>query len=112
MPSTKLSLAAVATLALAGRANAIAVDLTTESFDAQIAGKGAFVKFFAPWCVARAMWATRLARCARRAREDAVDDDALDERAPTLIDDVRNASCGRRDGRDARCATRATRADD
>jgi protein disulfide-isomerase A6 len=50
MPSVKLSLAAVAAFALAGRANAIAMDLTNENFDSQVGGgKGAFIKFYAPW---------------------------------------------------------------
>jgi hypothetical protein len=43
----KFVLATVA--ALAAGVNAGAVDLTPDNFDEQTSGKGAFVKFLAPW---------------------------------------------------------------
>jgi len=53
MFSTKMSLGAVAALALASGANALALDLTVDTFDGQVlnSGKSAFIKFYAPWCV-------------------------------------------------------------
>lgn len=53
MFSTKMSLGAVAALALAGGANALALDLTVDTFDGQVlnSGKSAFIKFYAPWYV-------------------------------------------------------------
>lgn len=53
MFSTKMSLGAVAALALASGANALAMDLTVDTFDGQVlnSGKSAFIKFYAPWCV-------------------------------------------------------------
>eukprot|EP00227_Mantoniella_beaufortii_P017789 CAMPEP_0197591044 /NCGR_PEP_ID=MMETSP1326-20131121/12621_1 /TAXON_ID=1155430 /ORGANISM="Genus nov. species nov., Strain RCC2288" /LENGTH=230 /DNA_ID=CAMNT_0043156383 /DNA_START=72 /DNA_END=764 /DNA_ORIENTATION=- len=50
--SNILAAVALAGLAALGGAHAGAVDLTAASFDAQVfeSGKGAFVKFFAPWC--------------------------------------------------------------
>jgi len=44
----KLLLASVAAL-VATTANAGAVDLTPDNFDEMTSGKGAFVKFLAPW---------------------------------------------------------------
>mmetsp|Transcript_1030 Transcript_1030/g.1469 ORF Transcript_1030/g.1469 Transcript_1030/m.1469 type:complete len:228 (+) Transcript_1030:62-745(+) len=45
-------LLAVALVAMVLGANAGAVDLTGKTFDAEVmeSGKGAFIKFFAPWC--------------------------------------------------------------
>ena len=50
MSRTFLSIAAVAS-AFAVTANAGAVDLTPDNFDSEVtsSGKGAFVKFLAPW---------------------------------------------------------------
>jgi hypothetical protein len=35
--------------ALVALANAGAVELTASNFDSKVAGKGAFIKFLAPW---------------------------------------------------------------
>jgi len=53
MFSSKLTLGAVAALALAGSANALALELTVDTFDTEVSnsGKAAFVKFYAPWYV-------------------------------------------------------------
>ena len=50
MSRTLFSVAAVAS-ALVATANAGAVDLSPDNFDAEVtsSGKGAFVKFLAPW---------------------------------------------------------------
>ena len=50
MPS-KLAVAGVAALAFASGANALHLDLTSETFDTHVGERAAFVKFFAPWCV-------------------------------------------------------------
>jgi len=39
----------LALFALLGGAEASAVELTKENFQGHVAGKGAFVKFLAPW---------------------------------------------------------------
>lgn len=53
MLSTKMSLGAIAALALASGANALAMDLTVDTFNGQVlsSGKSAFIKFYAPWYV-------------------------------------------------------------
>jgi len=53
MLSTKLTLGAIAALALVGGSNAAAMELTDATFDAEVAssGKSSFVKFYAPWYV-------------------------------------------------------------
>ena len=57
MLSTKLTLGAIAALALVGGSNAAAMELTDATFDAEVAssGKSSFVKFYAPWyvCISR-----------------------------------------------------------
>jgi hypothetical protein len=45
----RVSLLLATAAAVAVSANAGAVDLTPDNFDSEISGKGAFVKFLAPW---------------------------------------------------------------